>query len=390
MVLEVDPVSAQQRALGPIVRKLASAYLETRWTWPREFEPLTDYAFLLKDQRADELDVEELVRLSEELQLKFFGQSNSGKVALLLLEGSEVVVRDFAHLDGKALERARSDPAQLPSGTRLAQIFSGDLVTRMTSTAGAPIEQEVPTPQPPRTPAYLHGIYFRMRNVFIGDVISHVGEGSRERPTVIDGAEHLPKNPGAFDAGCVGAALDLLQDESLKSILYVPMSYDSLVRPSQREAVALRIAQLPEARRSQVAAIVYNVPRAPGFGAVTQIRTMLSSVFNTVDLRVEDPAFEIDHLPPQAVAGVSFALPTGDRRTRLGALRRFTERRAAYKQRRIWASVTNIRDHHELEACEALGIPFVTGPAICAPQTRPLGGRVVAPELLPVRQISGG
>ena len=39
VVLEVDPVSAQQRALGPIVRKLASAYLETRWTWPREFEP---------------------------------------------------------------------------------------------------------------------------------------------------------------------------------------------------------------------------------------------------------------------------------------------------------------------------------------------------------------
>lgn len=57
----------------------------------------------------------------------------------------------------------------------------------------------------------------------------------------------------------------------------------------------------------------------------------------------------------------------------------------AYKQRRIWASVTNIRDHAELEACETLGIPFVTGPAICAPQTRALGGRVVAPEHLPIR-----
>lgn len=41
---------------------------------------------------------------------------------------------------------------------------------------------------------------------------------------------------------------------------------------------------------------------------------MLLNVFNTVDLRIEDPAFEIDKLPPQAVADVSFALPTGDRR----------------------------------------------------------------------------
>jgi hypothetical protein len=142
---------------------------------------------------------------------------------------------------------------------------------------------------------------------------------------------------------------------------------------------------LPETRRSQIAAIIYNVPRAPAFGVVTQIRTMLLNVFNTVDLRIEDPAFEIDKLPPQAVAGVSFALPSGDRRARMSALRRFTEQRAAYKQRRIWASVTNIRDRPELEACEALGIPFVTGPAICTPQTRPLGGRVVGPEQLPVR-----
>lgn len=384
VVLDLDTVSSRDRALGPIVRKLASAYLETRWTWPREFEPLTNYAFLLKDPRADELNVRELVKLSEELQLKFFGQSNAGKVSLLLLEGSEIAARDFAGLEGEALARARSDPSCLPAGSRLAQIFTEDLVTQMTSTAASVGAPEAPAP-PPRTPAQLFGIYFRMRSVFIGDVVSHVDEHSRDRPMVVDGAEHLPKNPEAFDAGCIEVALDLLKDEGLKSILYVPLSYDSLVRPSQREAVAARISRLPEARRSQVAAIIYNVPRAPAFGVVTQIRTMLLSVFNTVDLRIEDPAFEIDKLPPQAVAGVSFALPTGDRRTRMTALRRFTEQRAAYKQRRIWASVTNIRDHAELEACEALGIPFVTGPAICAPQARPLGGRVVAPESLPVR-----
>src|SRR5688572_9403719 len=166
VVLDVDTVSSRDRALGPIVRKLASAYLETRWTWPREFEPLTNYAFLLKDPRADELNVRELVKLSEELQLKFFGQSNAGKVSLLLLEGSEIAARDFAGLEGEALARARSDPSFLPAGSRLAQIFTEDLVTQMTSTAAAIDAPEAPA-SPLRTPAQLFGIYFRMRSVFI-------------------------------------------------------------------------------------------------------------------------------------------------------------------------------------------------------------------------------
>lgn len=124
----------------------------------------------------------------------------------------------------------------------------------------------------------------------------------------------------------------------------MPLSYDALVRPSLRAALSAEISQPPANRRAQLAAIVNRVRRDPPFGAVTQIRATLSGAFNTIDLRLEDPDFQVEKLTPQAVAGVSFALPPGDRLRRLAALRQFTGRRFAYKQRRTWASVTNVRD----------------------------------------------
>lgn len=381
VVIEADAVPLPAATLGHIVEKLTKAYLETRWSRPREFSALSHYAFLLTDPRADELDVRELVALSEELQLKFFGQDRGGRVALLLYEGSEDSVRDFARLEGEDLARARRDPAWLPPGGRLAQILGEGLVSEMSADAPAPAADD----GGPTAVARLSGIYFRMKSVFIGDVISSLAEGVRERVTLVEGADRLPRDTERFDTGCIEAACQLLKDDRLRSSLYVPLAYDSLVRPSLRAAVSSRIGGLPEGKRAQLAAIVYNVPRDPPFGAITQIRATLGAAFNTIDLRVDDPDFEIEKLTTQAVAGVSFALPQGDRRTRLAALRHFTQHRAAYKQRRIWASVTNVRDAQELAACEAHGVPFITGPAVCEPQSCPLGGRVMNPEHLPVR-----
>ena len=121
---------------------------------------------------------------------------------------------------------------------------------------------------------------------------------------------------------------------------------------------------------------------------MTHIQETLEPHFQTIDLRVDDPAFEIEKLSVHAVAGVSFALPAGDRRSRLAALRRFASRRSHYKQRRIWASVTNVRDREELAACVSLGVPFMSGPAVCRPQLLPLGGRLVPRGRLPVGDMA--
>ena len=188
----------------------------------------------------------------------------------------------------------------------------------------------------------------------------------------------------AFDEGCVAAALQCLAAGAIKSMLYVPVAYDNLLRPSLLAACVERFARLPGDCRAHLGAAIYGVPRDPGFGAMTHIHETLGPHFQTIDLRVDDPAFEIEKLSVHAVAGVSFALPAGDRRSRIAALRHFASRRSHYKQRRIWASVTNIRDGEELAACVSLGVPFMSGPGVCKPQLLPLGGRLVPRGRLPV------
>lgn len=378
VVLEASATGLREEVLGPLVEKLAGAYLETRWLWPRAFTPLSHYSFLLMDPRADELDVSELARLSDELQAKLFGEAAIGEVALLLFEGPEASVRAFAGLDKEALAAAMADKALLPRGGRLSRICAEP----------PPVETVASAPQTdaanPSLETRFHGVYFALKDVFYGDVLSVCPDRRGRRGSIVDGHDQLPGDASAFDEGCVDAALECLAAGAIKSMLYVPVAYDNLLRPSLRAACVERFARLPEDARGRLGAAIYGVPRDPGFGAMTHIHETLGPHFQTIDLRVDDPAFEIEKLSVHAVAGVSFALPAGDRRSRIAALRHFASRRSHYKQRRIWASVTNVRDREELAACVSLGVPFMSGPAVCKPQLLPLGGRLVPRGRLPV------
>ena len=71
-----DP--AVRDALLAMVTKVANAFLEARWRWPRRFGDIAPFAFLLADSRVTTLDVTELVALSQELQLKLFGTAGGG------------------------------------------------------------------------------------------------------------------------------------------------------------------------------------------------------------------------------------------------------------------------------------------------------------------------
>jgi len=379
VVLEASATGLREEVLGPLVEKLAGAYLETRWRWPREFTPLSHYSFLLMDPRANELDVRELARLSDELQTKLFGEAAVGEVALLLFEGPEACVRAFAALDKEALATAMADRALLPRGGRLRRISAAEVSAAETVTTAT--ETNAPTQS---LETRFHGVYFALKELFYGDVLSVCPDSRGRRESIVDGRDQLPGDARAFDEGCVEAALECLAAGAIKSMLYVPVAYDNLLRPSLRAACIKRFARLPEDARGRLGATIYGVPRDPGFGAMTHIHETLGQHFQTIDLRVDDPAFEIEKLGVHAVAGVSFALPAGDRRSRLAALRRFVSRRGHYKQRRIWASVTNVRDGEELAACVSLGVPFTSGPGICKPLQFPMGGRLVPRGRLPI------
>jgi hypothetical protein len=385
-------------ALELLVHKFASAYLEMRWSWPRRFAPLTDVSFLLTDPRSDELDLAELRRLSDELQRHLFGAEEEGEVALLVFEGSHAAVTTFAALDPAQVAEAVADPTKLPPGGRLTRILPAhdgrqppeEIPTRAPETtewtALASLKRELTAPPPPAPPAWegVQGVYFIPRSLFYGDVVMYIPRNAKTHLSVVDGPEHMPKDASAFDADCMRITARLLSERQKGPLIFVPICFTSLARPTLRDAYVAMLETLPEARRSELAATIYDVPRDPAFTGLRQARALLEPHFGTIDLRVTDPGFEIEKLPAESVNSVTLMLPEGDSHVRLAAMRRFAEHMVHYKQRRIWPAVTNVRRRAEVEAAERLRIPFVTGPGICAPVPAPVGGRSLAADHLPM------
>jgi len=386
-------------ALEQLVHKFAGAYLEMRWAWPRRFATLTEVSFLLTDPRQDELDLAELRRLSDELQRHLFGaDEDEGEVALLVFEGSHAAVTAFAALDSAQVAAAVADPARLPPGGRLTRILpegrGGDAEPEAPRAApDSPdweatraLKRDLLAPAPPAPPAWegTQGVYFVPRALFYGDVVMYIPQNARTHLSVVDGPEHMPKDAAAFDGECVRIAARLLAERGKGPLIFVPICFTSLARPSLRDAYVAMLEALPTDRRSELAVTIYDVPRDPAFAGLRQARALLEPHFGTIDLRVTDPAFEIEKLSAEAVNSVTLMLPEGDNYVRMAAMRRFAERLVHYKQRRIWPAVTNVRRQAEVEAAERLRIPFVTGPGVCSPVPSPVGGRTLPAERLPM------
>ena len=400
VAVDAEKTGLKPAVLGPLVAKFSGIYLEGKWQWPRQFAPLTHYSFLLTDPRADELDVQELARLGDDLQIKLFGEGDddAGKVGLLLFEGSAEAVQAFAALDDAAVSAALLDPSLLPPGGRLSRIESnepepaddepevGRPMGPIWVTQQDALEDmaEAAATQPMPSLDGVQGIYFTLRSVFVGDVVSSTPGTLRTHLSLVEGDDHMPADPQAFDADCLAVAARMLAGPGPHSMLYLPICYSNIVRASQRAAYEEMLATLPRAAKGQLAAAVYDVPRDPAFTALATIRTSLLKYVTNIDLRTQDPGFEVEKLAPQAVTSVTLVLPNGDQRARLAVLRRFAERLGLFRKKQIWAAVTNVRNRVELDACIAAHVPFVTGPGVCRLQTAPVGGRMQPPEALPL------
>ena len=124
-----------------------------------------------------------------------------------------------------------------------------------------------------------------------------------------------------------------------------------------------------------------NTP-AHDLGAVA-IKAALDPYFRHIDLRVEDPGFRLEELPPGLATSVTLALSSTHPQTRSNAIARFTDAAPQYRTRRLWQSVGNIDSARELAACVKGGVTFVSGPAVCAPAADPVGGIAAAFAALP-------
>lgn len=374
--------------LGPLVAKYSNIFLEVRWVHPRHYDQLNPYAYLLGDPGAEELDTVELAHLSQELQAKLFGTGIEDAVKLVLFEGDDEAIDTFANWSSEAVLDAMADPSRLPPGGLLRRIApDGSLI-------------EVPEhPEDAQTAEAFRfgptidtaqGVWFSAGQTFVGDVLSCTPVTASTYYSLLDGPDHQPEDTETFDAACVTTALRFLVDFPVLQPLIVPVSFSTLVRPSQRANYADLLLVLPEGYQNKLSVSVYDTPRAPTFQALKTIRETLTPVFGGIDLCTHDPDFQIQQLATRAVFSVTLALPDAKPDVRLAAIRRFASHAAHYRRRRIVAGITNIRFRTERELAIALKIPFLSGPGICRIQSEPVGGRRWDAETLPLIQAHAG
>jgi len=393
--------------LHTLVAKVINAFLETRWEWPRQFEQMTPHAFVLTDPRSVTMDKRGLKALAAELQMKLFGADGEGEVSLLMFEGSEVEVHRFARLSEDAVLRLLDgEPVIPPFEGALDQILAPRAQDGQRPAHGSAASATVPydldvyddldilpappprAPPPPRAepklePCYT-GLYLTVSQSFVGSV-ALCRRRRRDRDVIPDlGSPEALSGLAAeaFDEGCVASAVEALAQDA-GGLLFVPLSFSSLVRPAGRRAYARFLCHLPAQQRDRLGAAIYDTPRAPSFFALSTIRRFLDPFFGEINLHVADPAFEVERLAPDTISSVTLVLPDRDAATRLAALRRFMQGRDVYKKKRIWPGVSSVMNRAELDACLSPRVSVIAGPAVAYPGARPIGARSVDIETLP-------
>jgi hypothetical protein len=374
--------------LGPLVAKYANIFLEVRWTLPRHYDQLSHYAYLLGDPTADELDTVELAHLSQELQERLFGTGVEDAVKLVLFEGDAAAIEAFSSWPAQTVIDAMADPSGLPGGGRLRRIAADGTLIDVPEAA-----EDADTAEAFRfgpTIDTCQGIYFPPGKAFVGDILSCTPVTAPTYYSLVDGPEHRPEDTETFDAACVTTALRFMVDFPGLTRLLVPISFSTLVRPSQRAAYIDLLMVLPLSFRTRLSASVYDVPRAPTYQALKTLREVLDPHFSAIDLCTHDPDFQIQQLTERAVHSITLVLPDAKPDVRLAALRRFASHGAQYRRRRIAAGVTNIRFRTERDLAIALKVPFLSGPGVCRIQSEPVGGRAWAPDALPLLSLHAG
>lgn len=360
--------------IAELVSKVAGAYLETTWRWPRRHGLIAPCSFVLADPTATALDASELKALSRDLQQRLFGVDGDGEVNLVVFEGGQEEMMRFAGFTPGKLAALLAGQDDDPIAGRISKITPHEVVDVPPKSAAArpAASREASHADPfldqPARVAY-RGLYHTGRQTFFGNVAvwhdaarSPSGYGFDTPRQDGDLPEHdIPTLEGALEA--------IVAMES--GMMFLPLCFSSIIKPSTRDLLIPHLEALPKRRRGQLAAAVYDTPRAPTFWALSQLKTWLDPYFSRIDLRVSDPAFQIDDLPPGLATSVTLVLPKAGEAVRLAAITRFMNEAPNYRRRQVWQGMGDVVTKRELNACIDAGAPFLTGSGISELLTRP-------------------
>jgi hypothetical protein len=370
---------ADNDTMAGLVGKVAGAYLETTWLWPRRYGLVAPFSFVLADPRATKLDARELQALARDLQFKLFGEKGECDIALLMFEGDQTDVMRFAGIHGaqlKALLEGKDDGTIAGRVCRITPTEVSSVVPQGGPVCGAPTLEELAaltSPEdvagPPARVGY-RGVYHGPRQVFIGSVAvwrqAQVPSAFGFTPSRVEADRAEDDFPTLAAAAEALAAVPV-------GVIFFPISFSNIVKPGARAQLLPHLEALPRGSRARLAAAIYDTPRAPSFSALSQVKRALEPYFSRLDLRVTDPAFQIEELPGDLASSVTLVLPQADEPTRLAAVSRFLRDAPVYRRKQVWQGVTDVRTRRELNFCIEQHAPFVTGQAVTDLLEKPVG-----------------
>jgi hypothetical protein len=362
-------------ALAPLVGRVGTAFLEGRWQWPRRHALVSAFAFALADPRAFRMDPQELRTLAAELQHRLFGDQGVGEVCLLMLEGDESETMRFAGASREDLRRAMAGDTAGLTG-RLTEIREqGVRILAPDAERTAPIEPALrQAPRRERPSTLWQGLYQADRKAFIGSA----AVSASRRPTSEE--EALAQDLDGLEAA------RLALKETRSGVLFCPIHFSSIVRPSLRDAYLPALDRFDTVDRHRLAATVYDVPREPTFLALRQIKALTVPYFAFTDLQVTDPLFAVGQLPRETASSVTLCLPSGDARARLKAIAVFLAKSDAYRRAGVLQGLTHVDSRAELMAAAGRDGPFLSGLAVSDLLASPVRPAAAGLNQLPLRR----
>lgn len=358
---------ADNDTMAGLVAKVAGAYLESRWLFPRRYGLVAPFSFVLADPRATMLDARELQAMARDLHAKLFGHSGDGEVSLLMLEGDKAEVMRFAGMPPLQLKALLAGEGLGDAIGRVCKITPQGVESLVP--VGGPVAGEPPmealqdaAPPPPRPRVAYRGVFHATRELFVGNVVVWRAD---EAPTSfeIDAPASAHGREADNDIPILQSAREILGRRD-SGVLFFPISFSTLIKPTARDQLLPHLKALPRAARPRLAAAIYDTPRAPSFSAMQAIKAHLTPFFARLDLRVTDPAFRVEDLPPDFASSVTLILPEGSESVRLSAISRFLRDAPTYTRKRVWQGVSELRTRRELNACVEQRAPFLSGPAV--------------------------
>ena len=383
----------------------ADLYLKARWKAPRRYGSVAPLAFVLADNRAEQLDATEMQALAAELEASLFPGRKSGQVCLMTFEGDESAVLKFASLTqaelqglvagdgyGGAAGRVQVITADairaVPSTHEEARVAKAEAAAAVAAAAPAPpesapvsaepapaqaekrgapapvIKAKEPPPPPPPAQTGWWGLYDLHASAFVGSVIGV--RADLDRPPPEQDSALLTR-----DLACLNDAQPVFKTAPFGDF-YLPFGFWNLTTPASQEAYKRRLSRYPLDMQPRLGASVHGTPREASLGLVQQMRAFLKSGFAFLDLNVVDPTFPVHNLPPELIDSVTLSLPDTDERERINAIVKFIERQGTYRGKGVAQCVSGVSSANELEACRQGGIARVQGPAITAFLDAPL------------------